>query len=160
MVGGAVVATSLLLYYVAGATAAPVGFGLVFIIMMGGRLAFAGSRHGEGFAELDGRCLYLRLGEWPWDHRYKWRDIDRVDVRPFAESGILARGIAPLLGACGRERVVILSLRKSLRSPWRPPFGTDTAGIPSIFVKQVLLSFENPDEFAAAARPFIQAGAP
>ena len=157
--GVAILFPSVALSAILGDVAGVIGIAIAVPTLFAGRLAFAGSRHGAGFAVLDETCLHVRAisgNEFgPWDHRYKWIDIAFLEVRPFSESDRIARTIAPILGRAGRNRVAVLRLRRSLRSPFRPPFGTDTAGIPSVFVKQVVLHFEDPGAFTSAAHPFL-----
>ena len=133
--------------------------GLAFLVFASSFLAWAGSRHGDGLVILYEAALHVRSTSdrqfGPWDHRYKWAHIASVEARSFSETGRLANMVAPIVGGRGGVRVVVLSLRESLVWPWRPPFGTDTKGIPSAFVKQVLLNAEDPDALATAARRYL-----
>ena len=144
----------------AGTVPALICMGVCVGLVPASGLFWAGSRHGEGDAVLEKAVLLVHSTSdrefGPWDHRYKWADIESADAQPFAQTGRLASLIAPLLGGLGRARVVVLTLNESFRSPIRPPFGTDTMGIPSIFVKQILLYCEEPDAFVAAALPFLR----
>lgn len=133
------------------------------LTLMAGNLAWAGSRHGQGEALITDERLDLQLERQGTKqpkicHRYRWEHIESAEVLPFDQTGRLACWLAPLLGQVGGRRVVVLRLRNSVQWTWHGgygPFGTDVGGISSGFIKQVVLSFQNPDAFVAAVEPFL-----
>ena len=101
------------------------------------RIAWAGSRHGDGTLTLTDEGLTAHTAGAT--HRYKWRNVNTAEVRQFQDSGTLAWIVTRLLRGEARKEIVVLKLKRSVRSPWTGShFGTDAGGIPTLVIRSVV----------------------
>ena len=135
--------------------------GIAPLLLLLGPLPAVGSRHGTGIVRMTDEGLRFQAiipkGSFGAAiHKYRWSHIANIEVLPFSESSRPAKLVSWTIGKASHESVVVLKLGRSLRSPWLGGFGTDWPGIPSLFLKQVILVPEDPALFASAANPFLR----
>jgi hypothetical protein len=128
----------------------------LFVAALGGAVAWWMRKTHRGAAEIHPDRLLVRTAAVT--QLNPWKDIKRVEVIRLRDAGRLTRLMYAAFGVAVDEPYVRIRLRRSLRpSLFRDRIGTDVIGIPAPGMKETGLFLEDPDSFAAAAIPYLQA---
>ena len=148
---------AILLLFIAGMasqfTAAVLG---LFILLFPVAFLWNIRRAYRGAAELHPDRLLVRTPAVT--HSYPWQHIRQIEVIRIRDTGAMSRALYQVFGVNLDQRLVRLRLRRSLRQGLiSSRLGTDFIGIPAPGMKAVGLFLQDPDSFADAAVPYLQA---
>ncbi len=90
--------------------------------------------------------------------RYRWRDISELRLKTVASSDASFRIWARMIGVPTDRQLIEIRLKRSIKLallPGKVDAGTDTFGIPSLFVRMTRLFVVDPEGFLRAADPLM-----